>query len=354
MTISITPGFWQDKRVLLTGHTGFKGTWMALWLERLGAEVTGFGLEPDTDPSLFNLLQPWPGIASIIGDVRDAEAIRKAVRQANPDVVIHMAAQALVRRSYREPVDTIAANVMGTVNLIEALREANNLQVALIITSDKVYQNTDDGVAFAEDAPLGGDDPYSASKACQEIVTSSWAKSYFAERDAVVATARAGNVVGGGDFSEDRLIPDIYRALASGEKLVLRSPDATRPWQHVLDLNAGYLMYVERLARRDGQIPQAMNFGPGPGESFTVGALTQKMMAAMGQDLAPDVKPSKLKEKTLLSVDAQVAHDVLGWDAKLGMDATVRLTADWYGAFLNGANARTITEQQLEDYGVSA
>ncbi len=353
MTISITPDFWQGKRVLLTGHTGFKGTWMALWLERLGAQVTGFGLQPDTDPSLFTLLQPWPDITSIIGDVRDPEAIRQTVRQAAPDIVIHMAAQALVRRSYREPVDTLAANVMGTAHLMEALREAENLQVALIITSDKVYQNTDDGVAFAEDAPLGGDDPYSASKACQEIVTSSWAKSYFAERDAVIATARAGNVVGGGDFSEDRLIPDIYRALASGEKLVLRSPDATRPWQHVLDLNAGYLMYVEHLAASNGKTPIAMNFGPEPGESYTVGALTEKMMTAMGQDLDPDVKPSKLKEKTLLSVDAQAGRNVLGWDAKLDVDATVRLTADWYGAFLNGADARTITEQQLEDYGVS-
>ncbi|PHS78195.1 MAG: CDP-glucose 4,6-dehydratase [Rhodospirillaceae bacterium] len=347
----ITPDFWQGKRVLLTGHTGFKGAWMALWLESLGAQVSGFGLAPETDPSLFELLSPWDTVRSTIGDVRDGNMVKRVVAEADPEIVIHMAAQALVRRSYREPVDTVASNVMGTVNLMEALREAKSLKVALIITSDKVYQNTDDGEAFAEDAPLGGDDPYSASKAAQEIITQSWAKSFFSDRGVVIATARAGNVVGGGDFSEDRLIPDIYRALAAGEKLTLRSPDATRPWQHVLDLNAGYLMYVERLAEKPNDTPLSMNFGPKPGPSFTVGAITEKMMTALGQDIPTDIQSSKLKEKTLLSVDATRAHEILGWEARLDMDATVRLTADWYGAFLNRANAKEITRRQLKDYG---
>lgn len=351
MSTTITQDFWRGKRVLLTGHTGFKGTWMALWLESLGAEVSGFGLAPETDPSLFGLLSPWAGIRSTIGDVRDADAVKKAVMQADPEIVIHMAAQALVRRSYAEPVDTVASNVMGTVNLMEALRGAENLSVALIITSDKVYRNTDDGEAFSEDAPLGGDDPYSASKACQEIITQSWAKSFFSDRGVVIATARAGNVIGGGDFSEDRLIPDIYRALAAGRNLTLRSPDATRPWQHVLDLNAGYLMYVERLTAQPDTTPKSMNFGPPPGPSSTVGAITEKMMAALGHDLKADVVPSKLKEKTLLSVDAKLAHDVLGWRARLDMDDVIRLTADWYGAFLNGASAKDITARQLTDYG---
>ncbi|OEJ66682.1 CDP-glucose 4,6-dehydratase [Magnetovibrio blakemorei] len=347
----ISPDFWQGKRVLLTGHTGFKGTWMALWLENLGADVYGFGLEPETDPSLFNLLSPWSGIKSTIGDVRDAAAVEQCAAEADPEIVIHMAAQALVRRSYREPVDTVASNVMGTVNVLEALRGAKNLKVALVITSDKVYQNTDDGIAFGEDAPLGGDDPYSASKASQEIIAQSWAKSFFADRDVVIATARAGNVVGGGDFSEDRLIPDIYRALASGRNLTLRSPNATRPWQHVLDLNAGYLMYVERLASRSKDTPLALNFGPMSGPSSTVGAITNMMMTALGQDVPLDIKSSKLKEKTLLSVDATRAHEILGWAAKLDVEATVRLTADWYGAFLNGASAKDITARQLIDYG---
>jgi len=348
----ITPDFWRGKRVLLTGHTGFKGSWMALWLESLGAHVSGFGLAPETDPSLFNLLSPSLAMPSTIGDVRDSHAVLKAVSQADPQIVIHMAAQALVRRSYREPVDTMATNVMGTVNVMEALRQAKNLNVALVVTSDKVYQNTDDGIAFAENAPLGGDDPYSASKAAQEIIAQSWAKSFFDDRDVVIATARAGNVVGGGDFSEDRLIPDIYRALACGEKLTLRNPQATRPWQHVLDLNAGYLMYIERLAAQQNDTPLAMNFGPKPGVSSTVGAITNKMMVALGAEIPKDFKPSKLKEKTLLSVDATCAHDILGWDAKLDVEATVRLTADWYGAFINGANAKEITMRQLEEYGV--
>lgn len=351
MSIKINPDFWRGKRVLLTGHTGFKGTWMALWLESLGAQVSGFGLVPETEPSLFALLSPWEGIRSTIGDVRDGAAIKREVAEADPQIVIHMAAQALVLRSYREPVDTVATNVMGTVNLMEALREAKNLEVALIITSDKVYQNTDDGDAFVEDAPLGGDDPYSASKGCQEIITHAWAKSYYVDSDVVIATARAGNVIGGGDFSEDRLITDIYRALAAGEKLTLRSPDATRPWQHVLDLNAGYLMYVEHLATKYKDTPLSMNFGPPPGPSSTVGAITQMMMAALGQDMDPDIQPSKLKEKTLLSVDAKLAREVLGWNAKLDVEDTVRITADWYGAFLNGADAKEITMRQLKDYG---
>jgi len=351
MSIHITPSFWSGKRVLLTGHTGFKGTWMALWLAQMGAEVSGFGLAPETEPSLFDLLSPWPGIRSTIGDVRDGAAVKRAVADSDPEIVIHMAAQALVRRSYREPLDTLSSNILGTANVMEALRDAAHLKVALIVTSDKVYQNTDDGEAFAEDAPLGGDDPYSASKACQEIVTKSWAKSYFAERDVVIATARAGNVIGGGDFSEDRLIPDIYRALAGGEKLTLRSPDATRPWQHVLDLNAGYLMYIERLMDQPDMTPLSMNFGPPPGPSATVGAITDKMMAALGHDMDPDVEPSKLKEKTLLSVDATLAREVLGWSARLDVDDAVRITADWYGAFLNGADARELTVRQLKEYG---
>jgi len=343
--------FWRGKRVFLTGHTGFKGTWMALWLQSLGAQVSGFGLAPDQTPSLFSLLSPWPELTSTLADVRDGAALKRAVAAADPEIVIHMAAQALVRRSYRDPVDTMASNVMGTVHLMEALRGADHLQVALIVTSDKVYQNTDDGAAFGEDARLGGDDPYSASKAAQEIVTHAWAKSYFSDTGVVIASARAGNVIGGGDFSEDRLIPDIYRALSAGETLTLRNPDATRPWQHVLDLNGGYLMYIERLANRPNATPRALNFGPPPGPGVAVGAITDKMMAALGGDMARTVTPSNLKEKTLLSVDASRARDILGWRAKLNVDDAVRLTADWYGAFLNGADAQDITRRQLKDYG---
>lgn len=347
---TINPDFWNGKRVLLTGHTGFKGAWMALWLETLGAKVTGFGLEPETEPNLFTMLSPWHTVRSIIGDVRDALAVQQAVDEADPEIVIHMAAQALVRRSYHEPVDTVASNVMGTVNVLEALRNAANLKVALVITSDKVFRNSDDGEAFSEDAPLGGDDPYSASKAAQEIIAQSWAKSFFAERGVSVATARAGNVIGGGDFSEDRLIPDIYRAVVAGNTVTLRSPEATRPWQHVLDLNAGYLMHIEALAESRSNVPLALNFGPQKGPAYTVGAISEKMMTALGMTQPADVVPTKLKEKTLLSVDASLAQDVLGWKAHLDVDKAIRLTADWYGAFLNGADVKALTQGQLKDF----
>lgn len=350
---AINPDFWRGKRVLLTGHTGFKGAWMALWLETLGAHVTGFGLEPEAEPNLFTLLSPWSAVRSIIGDVRDARAVQQVVDESDPKIVIHMAAQALVRRSYHEPADTVTTNVIGTVNVLEALRHAANLKVALVITSDKVFRNADDGEAFSENAPLGGDDPYSASKAAQEIIAQSWAKSFFAERGVVVATARAGNVIGGGDFSEDRLIPDIYRAAVTGNAVTLRSPEATRPWQHVLDLNAGYLMHIEALAKGQPAVPLALNFGPQKGPAYTVGAISEKMLAALGMTQPVDVVPTKLKEKTLLSVDATLAHDVLGWRARLDVDETVRLTAEWYGAFLNGADAKALTLGQLKDFETS-
>ncbi|MBF0252155.1 MAG: CDP-glucose 4,6-dehydratase, partial [Alphaproteobacteria bacterium] len=341
--------FWNGKRVLRTGHTGFKGTWMALWLETMGAQVTGFGLAPETQPSLFEAVGAWRSLRSVMGDIRDPGSIQKAVAESDPEIVIHMAAQALVRRSYREPVDTVSTNVLGTVNLLEALRDAKALQVCLTITSDKVYRNSEQGVPFREDDPLGGDDPYSASKAAQEIVAQSWAKSFFGDGP-MLATARAGNVIGGGDFSEDRLIPDLYRSIAAGERMTLRNPHATRPWQHVMDLNAGYLMFIEALSAPNTTMPHALNFGPLPGPSYTVGAITEKMMQALGVATPARVEPSDLYEKTLLSIDASVSHDVLGWRPKLDVDDTVRLTADWYGAFLQGADARDLTLGQLKEF----
>ena len=231
----VNPEFWKGRRVLLTGHTGFKGSWAAAWLSKMGAKVTGISLAAEGDVSLYNSIANQLSITSHIIDIRDAEALTTAVRKSNPEIVLHMAAQALVRRSYREPVYTYETNVMGTVNLLEALRELEELKTALIITSDKVYQNSEDGRAFKESDPLGGDDPYSSSKAACEIATASLAKSYFQEKGIPIATGRAGNVIGGGDFSEDRLIPDIWRAAEAGESVTLRYPGATRPWQHVLE-----------------------------------------------------------------------------------------------------------------------
>lgn len=345
----IDPGFWKDRRVLLTGHTGFKGAWMALLLEQMGARVSGFALAPEGEPNLFTLMSPWPDLQSTLADIADPAAIGRAVAEADPEIVIHMAAQALVRRSYREPAATVATNVMGTVNLLEALRAAKSLRVGLVVTSDKVYRNTDDGIAFGEQDALGGDDPYSASKAAQEIVASAWANSFFAEGP-VVATARAGNVVGGGDFSEDRLIPDLYRAITRRTGLELRNPDATRPWQHVLDLADGYLTYVQQLSTRPEAVPRCLNFGPDPGPAWTVRAIADAMMAAMGIDVPVAIRPSPMKEKALLAVNASAARKVLDWRPRLDTDATVKLTAAWYGGLIKGGDPRVLSCDQIAEY----
>ena len=277
----IERAFWRDRRVLLTGHTGFKGAWLALWLERLGAQVFGLALPPTIpSPRGFPNWRPRRS-RSRIGDIRDAGVVARAVQEARPQIVIHMAAQALVRRSYRAPVETFATNVMGTAHLLDSLRGAEGLQAVLVVTTDKVYRNDGNGHPFAEDDPLGGADPYSASKAAAEIVVASMATSFFGGKG--VATARAGNVIGGGDWSEDRLIPDIWRAVKAGKPLRLRNPEATRPWQHVLDPLAGYLRYAERLAS-GADVPKALNFGPLPGDALTVAEIADAMLAAMHCD----------------------------------------------------------------------
>ncbi|TCS64989.1 CDP-glucose 4,6-dehydratase [Varunaivibrio sulfuroxidans] len=347
--MTIDRNFWENKRVLLTGHTGFKGSWAGLCLADLGAKVTGFSLTPETTPSLFALLDGHGGVTSHIGDIRDGGAVAAAVQDADPEIVIHMAAQALVRRSYREPLQTVHTNVLGTANLLQALRAAPSLKTVLVITSDKVYRNDERGAAFGEDAPLGGDDPYSASKAAQEIVAQSWASSFFAEKGVTVATARAGNVIGGGDFSEDRLIPDIWRAEKDDRALTLRYPKATRPWQHVLDLTAGYLMYIEALAR-DPATPRALNFGPLSDDTYTVEAISARMLAALGSRHVPRVAPSDLKEKTALAVDAARAAAALGWRPRLSLAQSVGLTAQWYRAFNAGADVVRETMDQIHSY----
>lgn len=254
--------FWASQRILLTGHTGFKGSWMTLWLERLGAQVFGFALPPDQTPNLYSQLVPFATLASEFGDIRNLAALRAVVARANPTIAIHMAAQPLVRRSYDEPVQTFAINTQGTVNVLDALRAAADLRATLVITTDKVYQNSEDGRTFEEDDPLGGHDPYSASKAAAELVVRSYAQSFFEPAQKPVATARAGNVLGGGDWSEDRLVPDIWRAKHLNRTVVLRYPQSTRPWQHVLDPLAGYLIFLERLVSDPAGTPRALNFGP--------------------------------------------------------------------------------------------
>lgn len=343
-------GFWKGRRVFLTGHTGFKGAWLAIWLSQMGARVTGFSLPPDTVPNLFEL----GGVASLcesrFGNVRDASLVKEAIVSAAPDVVIHMAAQALVRRSYRDPVETFAANILGTVNVLEAARSVRDLQACLVVTSDKVYDNDGQGTAFGEGQKLGGHDPYSASKAAAEIVVASYRQSFFSEGSAKPATARGGNVIGGGDFSEDRIVPDVWRAHRANETVVLRYPKATRPWQHVLDCLSGYLVYAERLAV--GTVRDyAVNFGPrektGLAVSELVGAMQTAIGAKSGWVQAEGPQP---KEMPALALDCTLAERALGWRSRLDARQTIAWTAEWYKGFAAGADVQALTRAQIERY----
>lgn len=345
------PAFWAGKRVLLTGHTGFKGAWAAQWLGRMGARVTGFALAPETDPALCDMLA-FPG-RSILGDLRAADMVADAVAEARAHIVLHMAAQPLVRRSYREPVETLASNVMGTAHLLDAVARVGAAQVVLVVTSDKVYENDGQGRAFVEGDALGGHDPYAASKAAAEIVARSFSRSFLAGRGIRLATARGGNVIGGGDFSEDRLIPDIIRAIRAGRPVDLRHPGATRPWQHVLDCLSGYLCFIEALAG-DEALPRAMNFGPAdPADALSVAEVTAAMQGAMGCDRAwTEVAEKGPVEMPALAIDAGLARRTLGWHGRLASAQAIRWTADWYGAWANGGDMAAMTADQIAAFEV--
>jgi CDP-glucose 4,6-dehydratase len=346
----VDPGFWAGKRVLLTGHTGFKGAWAAIWLARLGAKVTGLALEPDQDPSLFELAGVGHIVDSRIADLRDQTAVEAALSREAFDLVLHMAAQPIVRTAIADPVATFASNVMGTAHLLQALRDHPALKVVLVITSDKVYANAEAGRAFTEADALGGKDPYSASKAATEIVTASFARSYFDKAGVPVATARGGNVIGGGDFSRDRLVADIVRAARGQEQVVLRHPEATRPWQHVLDCVAGYLVHAQALATRP-DAPRALNFGPRPGgPEVTVGELATLGVEALGaQPWRHEPDPYSLEAKSL-AIDATLARQALGFESRLDARQAVALTMDWYRRQANGEDALALCREQIEGY----
>jgi CDP-glucose 4,6-dehydratase len=340
--------FWRGRRVLLTGHTGFKGGWTALWLKRLGARVTGFSLAPDSDPALFDLADIGRDLASRLGDLRDPQAVRDAVAAADPEIVVHLAAQPLVRRAINDPVETIAVNALGLAHLLDALRGRSALKRILVVTSDKVYDNRERGHTFAEDDALGGKDPYSASKAAAEMIASAYAATYFAPHGVALKTARGGNVIGGGDYSQDRIVPDIVRAWAAGARPCLRMPEATRPWQHALDCIAGYLIYVEQM---DRDAPRALNFGPDPADPVSVAELTRAMLTALGAkpefDIAPD--PHSIEMRSL-AVDAARARSALGWRNRLASAAAIGWTADWHRRVRLGENPRAVTLDQIDAY----
>lgn len=339
--------FWAGKRVLLTGHTGFKGAWASLWLSRLGAEVTGFSLAPDTIPDLFSLAAVETSICSHIGDLRDRESLGHAVEESDPQIVIHMAAQPLVRRSYADPVGTFDINVMGTVNLLDALRGRQALETVLVVTTDKVYENAETGDAFRESDPLGGYDPYAASKAAVEIVTSSYARSFLREEGVRVATARGGNVIGGGDFSEDRLVPDVWRALMAGKPLALRNPGAARPWQHVLDCLCGYFTFVRGLSDGVG-LPAALNFGPpADAPAITVAELAEAVQAALGGGTWEPANDTGPHEMMALSIDSTKARECLGWRDRLTGERCISWLSEWYRDHNASADMRDKTLAQI-------
>ncbi|GGF49371.1 CDP-glucose 4,6-dehydratase [Azorhizobium oxalatiphilum] len=344
-------GFWAGRRVLVTGHTGFKGAWLCLWLERLGAQVSALALAPDTQPALYEVLGPWAGQSHAIVDIRDRAALAGAVEEVQPQIVLHLAAQALVRRSYADPVETFATNIMGTVNLLEAVRGVPGVEAVVVATTDKVYANDNAGRPFSEDDTLGGKDPYSNSKACAELVTQSYRDSFFRDHGAKIATARAGNVIGGGDWSLDRLVPDFVRALGKGEPVRLRYPDSVRPWQHVLEPLSGYLTLAQALVERPDAAPKAVNFGPDPESFASVAQVADGLGVAFGMETAwlpsGGVHPP---EASALLLSSARAAETLGWTPRLAMDTTISWTADWYRAHRAGADMRAFSLAQIAAY----
>lgn len=344
------PAFWQGKRVFLTGHTGFKGAWLVLLLLRLGAQVEGYALPPEPSENLYALAKLRDQVPGTLADIGDKAQLIQAVQAARPDVVIHMAAQALVRRSYVEPERTWATNVDGTLHLLQALKTLPRYPLTLIVTTDKVYRNDESGRTFVETDPLGGHDPYSASKAACELLVESWRGSFGTALGARVVTARAGNVIGGGDFAEDRIVPDLWRAMRNDEAPILRNPTATRPWQHVLDCLNGYLLYVEALAS-DETLPLALNFGPDARNTRSVAEIAGGMLRALGQsDAWATPTTSGPREMVRLALDTTRARKALAWQDHLDAEAILNWTAEWYRTLHEGGDVRGLTLSQIDAF----
>ena len=342
--------FWHGKRVLLTGHTGFKGAWLALWLQRLGAEVTGIALPAATQPNLHALMGHSTCVASHLCDLRDAQALKALARSARPDIVFHLAAQALVRASYQQPLETFSTNVMGTANLLEAVRDVDTVRVVVAITTDKVYQNREWQFPYREDDILGGHDPYSASKAAADIVIASYRAAFFLASGVALASARAGNVIGGGDWSADRLIPDAVRAWQVGQPLVIRNPLATRPWQHVLEPLAGYLQLAHKLWDEPA-LGAAYNLGPNPHEVTTVEEVIKLASTAYGYSVVSyEHNSSRPHEAGWLALETAKARAVLGIEPLWDLVESVRRTMAWYRAQNYGVPARTLCEVDIAQY----
>jgi CDP-glucose 4,6-dehydratase len=346
----VEPSFWDGRRVLLTGHTGFKGAWLSLWLQSLGARLTGFSIDVPTNPSLFELANVGEGMEAISGDIRDPDAITAAVRASDPEIVIHMAAQSLVRRSFADPVGTYETNVMGTVNVLDAVRRAGSgVRVIVNVTSDKCYENREWEWGYREDEAMGGHDPYSSSKGCAELVAAAFSRSFFSDPDGPrLASARAGNVIGGGDWGEDRLIPDMMRAALAGEAVRIRNPNSIRPWQHVLSPLSGYLV----LAQSVWSSPEhatGWNFGPADEDARTVGWIVERLCELWPGELrsAIDDGPHP-HEARYLKLDSSRARAQLGWRPLVGLDGALKSIVEWYVALRDEGAVRDVTLRQIQ------
>ena len=345
--------FWANRRVFITGHTGFKGAWLSLLLSDAGAIVRGYALDPPSSPSLFETAGIADFVEHEIGDIRDAVILRQSIGAFAPEIVIHMAAQSLVRPSYEDPVGTYATNVMGTVNLLDAIRRTDSVRAVIVVTSDKCYENREWIWGYRESDTLGGHDPYSNSKGCAELVAAAFRTSYFpvdriAEHGVAVATARAGNVIGGGDWAKDRLVPDAMRAFMAGAPLFVRYPGAIRPWQHVLDPLAGYLLLAEHMVKNPRSFADAWNFGPNEGSTRTVGEMTAAITALWGENASWLVPAgTHPHEASFLKLDCAKAHTYLGWKPRLPFDAAIGLTVEWYRACAEGCDTRDVTLRQI-------
>jgi CDP-glucose 4,6-dehydratase len=348
--------FWAGRRVLVTGHTGFKGGWLALWLQRLGARVHGLALPPPTTPALFDVARIGAGMESHIGDIRDGTCVADVMRAADPEVVFHLAAQPLVRRSYADPVETYSTNVMGTLQVLEAVRRRGGVRAVVVVTSDKCYENREWSWGYREIDRLGGFDPYSNSKGCAELMTAAYRNSFFpvsrrAEHGVALATARAGNVIGGGDWAEDRLIPDSVRAIEAGRPIRIRNPDAVRPWQHVLDPLAGYLSLAERLYENGAGFAEAWNFGPSDEDARPVRWVVERFLDTWGQGNRWEIDGApQPHEATYLKLDCSKARARLNWRPRMTLAAAVQSVCAWHHALRNGEPMRERTLGQIEQY----